>query len=230
MADLWHTILLVAVFFAYRMGDLEPTLDPQQSLGSQGLQLGVLAGPESGEGGQDGDEMLEVAESLAVQLRGDLLGHLAIAEGIVDVIGGAGGGGIDLDPDVEDDGLDFVFSAPGIGTDDGGDVEVAQVDGVELRRVDGSHGRRGFHRVSRIARDRARRVPWEKSRNAAASRFRAWSESGRCSLTACRTDPKRETRETRARDVAGGVSDRKIVRRSRQQQLRERSGWRHGLC
>lgn len=94
------------------------------------MQLGVLAGPESGEGGKHSDEMLEVIESLAVQLRGDFLGHLAIAEGIIDVIGGARGGGIDLDPDVEDDGLDFVTSAPGIRTDDGGDVEIAQVDGV----------------------------------------------------------------------------------------------------
>lgn len=130
MADLWHAVLLVAVFLAYGMGHLESTLDPQQCFRCQCLQFGVLTGPKSGEGGQDGDEMLEVIESLAVQLRGDFLGHLAIAEGIIDIIGGAGGGGIDLDPDVEDDGLDFVFSAPGIRTDDGGDVEIAEVDGV----------------------------------------------------------------------------------------------------
>ena len=100
VADLWHTIFLIAVFLTYGVGYLESSFDPQQCFGGQGLQFGVLAGPKSGEGGQDSDEMLEVVEGFPVQLRGDFLGHLAIAEGIVDVIGGTGGGGIDLEPDI----------------------------------------------------------------------------------------------------------------------------------
>lgn len=136
MTNLRHTIFFVSILLAYGMRNLQAALYAEQCLGGQCLQLGVFSGPEGGEGGEYGDEVLEVVEGFSIQLGGDVLAHLAIAEGVGDVIGCTCTRSIYLETDVEDDGLKLVLPTPGIGSKNGGDVEIAKVDCVELR----SHG------------------------------------------------------------------------------------------
>lgn len=101
------------------------------------MQLGVFSGPKGCESGEHGDEVLEVVEGFSIQLGGDLLAHLAIAEGVGNVIRCACTGGIYLESDVEDDGLKLVLPTPRIETKNGRDVEITKVDCVQL----GIHGR-----------------------------------------------------------------------------------------
>ena len=79
--------------------------------------------------------MLKVVEGFAVELGGDLLGHLPVAEGIVDVIGRTRRSGIDFQPDVKNDGLCSILSPPCIRTDNGRDFQVPEIDSVQLRSI-----------------------------------------------------------------------------------------------
>ena len=76
--------------------------------------------------------MFEAVEYLAVQVGGYVFADFAVAGGLVDVVCRAGGFGVDLELEGDDDGLEFTGAVPGIGANDRGEVQIAEVDGVEF--------------------------------------------------------------------------------------------------
>ena len=93
--------------------------------------------------------MIDAHEGLAIQLGGDIFADLPVAEGVFDIVGVGGRGGVDLQLQGQDDRLELIGPIPGVRANHGGELQIAQVDGVE---VPGGRGGRHRRRVSQRVR------------------------------------------------------------------------------
>ncbi|MCJ1269780.1 hypothetical protein MMC22_009673 [Lobaria immixta] len=133
-AHSWLPTFQLSVFQPWKEFSPKPSFDPDHCFGGHGLHLQRLSRPVVGQACQVRGQVVDAGKGPAVQLSDDLFADLAVAEGVPNVIRAAGGAGVDLELDRQHDGLRFIRSIPGIGADHGGQLQIAQVNGVELTR------------------------------------------------------------------------------------------------
>lgn len=109
----------------------QPTLHPQQRFRRHSHNPQVLPRPPLRHLRHPSHELRHAAKLPTLNLREDVFAHSPIAERIANIIRDAGGAGVELQVESQDQGLRLAGARPGVWTDAAGRVQVAEGYGVE---------------------------------------------------------------------------------------------------